>query len=269
VPTLLGSQNLEKGNLAMTETFNGNEVPDCRLFKYRPINKRLIDSLVKSSLWCAKPETLNDPFDCRIDLNKSWEQACSLATGVQKEFLQRVLDDPQEFFKNAEHLKNVGICSFSRIGKHPSASVQWTHYADEHKGVRLLYRFPQSFIKGICEQDGVYDLRKVVYKDNVLTNWLASTKTAGPDFINALAAHYFTAKSSAWKHEREERIIRRTPGYLKIPSGYLEQVCFGLRTPQDDVELVKELAKEYCGCKKFYKIEHDEKSDFGLRAVRM
>jgi len=259
----------------MAEPFNGNNesVSDYRLFKFKPINKRLIHSLVKSSLWCAKPGTLNDPFDCWIDLHKSWERACSLATGAQQETLQLILDDPQEFFKNAEHLKNVGICSFSRIGKHRSASIQWTHYADEHKGVRLLYRIPQSFINdrtgGLGDPKELIGLLKVTYEDDALTNWLANTRTAALDFIRALQLRYYTAKSPAWKYEREVRIIRREPGYLKIPFGYLEQVCFGLNTPEEDIELVEKLARKHCGCKNFYKMMRDEKSDFGMKAVRL
>ena len=81
---------------------------------------------------------------------------------------------------------------------------------------------------------------------------------------------YYTAKSPAWKYEREVRIIRSEPGYLELPKkGCLEQVCFGLDTPQEDMELVEKLAREHCGCKNFYKMMRDEKSDFGMKAVRM
>lgn len=253
----------------MSKTLDSNEpVSEYRVFKFKAINKCLIDSLVMSRLWCAKPDTLNDPLDCRIDLHEAWKRACSSATGGQKDFLQRVLDDPQGFFKNMEGLWGVGICSFSSdFGKHPSASVQWSHYADEHKGVRLLYHFPKSFAED--PQTKIYDVKEVTYKDNVLTNWLMSTNLGGPDFLNVLAAHYFTAKSPAWKHEREVRIIRRESGFLDIPFGFLEQVCFGLRTPQADIELVEKLAREYCGCKKFCQIVPDGKSDFGIRAKAM
>jgi len=252
----------------MSETFkSGKPAFDYRLFKYCAINKHLIDSLVNKRLWCAEPHTLNDPLDCQVDLRASWERACSLASGEQKETLQLILDTPQEFFKNMEHLKKVGICSFSRgFDHHPSASVQWSHYADEHGGVRLLYHFPKSFIED--KQTMIYDVKEVIYEDNVLTNWLASTKAAGPDFINALAARYFTAKNPAWKYEDEVRIIRREPGFLDIPKGFLKEVCFGMLTPKADIELVARLARTHCGCKKFSKIERDGKSDFGIRAVK-
>lgn len=38
------------------------------LFKFRTINKYLIESLVNPSIFFPKPENLNDPFDCRPNL---------------------------------------------------------------------------------------------------------------------------------------------------------------------------------------------------------
>lgn len=260
----------------MSETFkSGKPASDYRLFKYGTINKYLIDSLVKSSLWCAKPDTLNDPLDCQIKLREAMGRAHSLAKGAQKETLRHLLDDPDSLFAKQmeDGLWRVGICSFSRFGKHRSASVQWAHYADAHKGVRLLYRIPQSFINDRSHdwdnQKELFGLLEVNYKDDVLTNWLAETKLAVTDFISGLAKCYFAAKSPAWKYEREVRIIRKEHGYLKIPLGCLEEVCFGLNTPKGDIELVKKLASEHCGCKKFYRMERDERSDFGIRAVSM
>ena len=79
---------------------------------------------------------------------------------------------------------------------------------------------------------------------------------------------FLTAKSTAWQHEKEARIIRKTNGTLNIPHGCLEQICFGLRTPQSDIELVSKLAREYSGCTKFCKIVHAD-TDFGITAIEL
>ena len=260
----------------MTEIFNNSE-SEYNLFRYKPIDKYLIDSLVKSSLWCAKPDTLNDPLDCQINLLKAMERAHSLATGGQKETLRILIDDydrEESFIKKMQNkLPGVGICSFSRLGKFRSASIQWAHYADKHRGVRLSYRIPSSFINDRSHdwdhEKELFGLHPVHYKGDVLTSWLAQTKLAASDFIVGLANCYYTAKSPAWSGEREVRIIRKEHGYLKIPLGYLEKVCFGLNTPTEDIELVKKLASEHCGCKKFSKMERDEKSDFAIKEVRI
>lgn len=252
----------------MDEIVNGSEPsPELKLFKFRAINKHMIDSLVLSRLWCAKPESLNDPFDCQVDIHKSWARATSSATGRQKDWLQSGLDNPEFLKFAANKLSAVGICSFSLdLCEHTSASVQWSHYADEHRGVCLLYRFPESFINAPVNK--VIGVDKVIYKDNHLTNWLINdAPTEQNKFLVGLATNYFLTKSPAWKYEKEVRLVRQEPGFLNIPWGFLEQVCFGLNTPQTDIELVKKMAIEHCGCKKFCRIIRDEESDFGIRAV--
>jgi hypothetical protein len=259
----------------MSKLLDGNKSDsDYRLLKYKPIDKYLIDSLVKRSLWCAKPDTLNDPLDCQIDLLEAIRRAHSLGSAPHKEFLGGALEDPERIFiESMRRALKVGICSFSLYDEYSSDSVQWAHYADKHKGARLSYRIPHSFIAARSDNwdnsKELFGLFEVNCKDDVFTNWLAHTNTAGPDFITELASCYFTAKSPAWKYEREVRIIRRKHGYLEIHKGCLEEVCFGLRTPAEDVELVTRLAREYCGCERFYKMEHDEKSDFGIKKVEL
>lgn len=254
----------------MIESLDDDEAA-YRLFKYKPIDKYLIESLVKSSLWCANRDTLNDPLDCQVDLLGTMRRARLLATGAQKEILEILLkDNPEKFVEDMQNgLQRVGICSFSRRGNYRTSNVQWAHYADKHRGVRLSYRIPHSFIDDRSHdwdaEKELFGLLPVSYKDDVLTNWwLAKTNLAVFDYIHSLAKCYFTAKSPAWKYEREVRIVKKVHGYLKIPSGYLEEVCFGLSTPAEDIELVKKLASKYCGCKKFYKMVGDEKSDYGI-----
>jgi len=249
-------------------------VTEHRLFKYRPIDKYLIDSLVKPGLWCAKPDTLNDPLDCQIILLEAIRRAHSLAREPVKEFLGKILEDPEKIFiEQMKRALGVGICSFSLYDEYRSDSVQWAHYADKHKGVRLSYRIPHSFIVDRSDNwdntKELFGLFEVKCKDDVFTNFLAQTNSAGPKFITELAICYLTAKSPAWGYEHEVRIIRKAHGYLEIPKGCLEEVCFGLRTPVEDIELVKKLAREHCGCERFYKMEHDQKSDFGMIAVKL
>ena len=47
---------------------------DFLCFKFRAINKHLIESLVNPSLYFARPDTLNDPFDCRLDLRGTFKR---------------------------------------------------------------------------------------------------------------------------------------------------------------------------------------------------
>ena len=83
------------------------------LFKFRSINKYLIDTLVKGTIYCAQPIRLNDPFDCQVDIKKAAENAISRLSGKKKQNLVELLK-AKGFFGNIQYrIKRVGICSFS------------------------------------------------------------------------------------------------------------------------------------------------------------
>ncbi len=248
-----------------TDSIDTKASPDYSYFKFRTINKHLIESLVNSRLFFAKPNKLNDPFDCKLDLGKSFARAASIAMGTRKTWLQSALNDGQKFIKEWQaRFENFGICSFS-LELH--STIMWSHYADEHKGVCLLYRFPESFF--LAPQNKIFGVDKVKYRDDALTDWL---KNEAPmdllKFVQDLAKLYLTAKSPAWSYESEARVIREEHGFIDIPFGFLEQVCFGLSTSQADIDLIIKLAKEYCGCRNFCRIIRSER-DFGIAAKEM
>lgn len=236
-------------------------------FKFRPINKYFIESLVRPSLYFAKPDSLNDPFDCRLDIRKSFERAVTIAQGKRKHSLQAALRNKELLENFTRQFKDFGVCSFSLLRGSFDVPLLWSHYADGHKGVCLLYRFTEEFLDNPKEIIGV---DKVKYGNNILTNWLIDSHIE-PDengFVIELIKFLLTAKSEDWKYENEARIIRSTHGNFDIPRGCLEQVCFGLRTLPADVDLVIKLAKEYCGCNSFHRITHAD-TDFGITTIEL
>jgi hypothetical protein len=69
------------------------------LYRFRKIEKHLIESLVSQTLYFAKPEQLNDPFDCQIDLKGALKRAEPLATDDRKNLLLSFLGNSM-FFEN-------------------------------------------------------------------------------------------------------------------------------------------------------------------------
>jgi len=233
-------------------------------FKYRPINKRLIESIVSPHVYCAQADSLNDPFDCRIDLRGSFERAAARASEPRrKEMLQAGLKHGQQFFDNLEQgFKKLGICSLSLDAEN---TLMWSHYADEHRGVCLAYRFPHEVVSKI---PGVIGMDAVSYADDVLTSWLANlVPLEQKAFHEELIKVCLVAKAEAWKYEREVRLIVNNPGKVELPTGSLVQICFGLHTSPDDEALIRKLATEHAGCKGFTRIVRWPSSDFGLRMV--
>jgi hypothetical protein len=54
------------------------------ILKFRKIDKFLLDSLVHGHLCFAPPDKLNDPFDCKIDINKSLTKAITESSDSEK-----------------------------------------------------------------------------------------------------------------------------------------------------------------------------------------
>jgi hypothetical protein len=220
-------------------------------YKFRTINKHLIKSLVEPSLYFAKPDTLNDPFDCRLNLNKAFQG--KLSSNNEQEFID----------KFRSRLENIGVCSFSSV---INETLMWAHYADDHKGICLFYEFPKDFL--LSEKLQFVEFDTVKYDSEPVTNFLTQLSqekyVCNDSFITTLIIIYLTSKNPAWGYEKEKRIIRREHGTVKINGNFLKRICFGLNTSKDDIDLVTKLARDYCNCTIFAQMVRDEESDFGL-----
>lgn len=231
-------------------------------FKFRAIDKRLIESLINPSLFFAKPATLNDPFDCRLDLRNSLERAAASASGERATMFRAALKENALLEDWVRQFEGIGVCSFSLD---QNEVLLWSHYADNHKGVSLLFRFTEQFL--LADENKIIGASPVNYGHDLLTEWLKTTDINPNNtdhFVEELTKIFLTAKSPAWAYEKEARILRLEHGPLSIPKGTLEQVCFGLQTPQTDIDLIIKLASEYSGCKKFGQVLRDIESDFGI-----
>ena len=232
---------------------------DQTFFKYRPINKYLIESLVNPSLYFAKPSELNDPFDCRLNLESVFKQAALTATGKRQSHLESALSQ-QTFLKNfQEAFDNSGVCSFSLVN---NETLLWSHYADRHKGVCLSYQIPRIHFSD-DDTINIDWFEKVNYGPETLIKLLQTCSMELNDFILNLIPPYLSTKSPSWGYEKEFRIIRKEHGIRNIHGYFLKKICFGLETPNSDIELVTKLANNYCGCTYFEQMVRDD-SAFGF-----
>jgi hypothetical protein len=239
---------------------------DILLFKYRPISQYLIKGLEDSTIYFALPEKLNDPFDCQVNIAKCLYGAIKESNGRTKKYLEALTRIPH-FSENLQNaLLNVGICSFTKTLENP---LLWAHYADNHRGVCLLYKFPEAFFAD--ERKKMIGLAVTDYGDSPLRKWFKNVaptlgKPGCTEMGVALSKKLFTVKGKCWDYEQEVRAIRELPGPVEIPRSYLTQICFGLRTSEADVD---EIRKVTSGDNVFFcKIVHDD-TDFGIKAIKI
>jgi hypothetical protein len=234
-----------------------------RYFKFRFINKFLIDSLTKNTIYFAHPKQLNDPFDCNLDIKKSIRNALSSVRGGRAVKLESLLKS-DSFLKNfQEKINKVGVCSFSLNSIQP---LMWSHYANNHRGVCILYDIPIDFLD---DKDKIIGVSKVSYLPNILTSWFENIDETlykvPSDFAVELAKVVLTAKAPPWKYEEEARIIRSKAGLFNIPKEFIKQICFGLQTPQEDKELIKLIINRFDYQVTFCEMVRTD-ADFGIDA---
>lgn len=235
-------------------------------FKFRQINKNLIDSLVNSYLYFSGPKKLNDPLDCQVDVIASIERAIEKSDGQCKENLKRLLISDEFLQSITKLVSEIGICSFSRQLLRP---MMWSHYADEHKGLSLYYELPESLIA--YENNKIIGVSPVTYHDNAVSDSLADKAIdfAGTEtwrVLEAIVTPIFSSKGEDWAVEDEWRIIRSEPGQLNIDRSFLKQICFGMATPERDKELIINIVERCDYDIQLCEIQR-ENTDFTLKAV--
>ena len=239
-----------------------------RLFKFRPVNKYLLYSLVESQIYFSLPRSLNDPFDCQVNIGAAIDRAVHKSNGVARERLQLLRNTSEVARKIQSDIAKFGVCSF---GLELKENAMWSHYADNHRGVALMYQVPPALIDD--DRFGVLGISDIDYSDNALSNWLISAASSEDEWtpesvIKALLQKALTVKSATWRRECEVRIIKTEPGPHALPRGCLKQVCFGLRTPEPDRSLIRGLVAHHYDDVVFAEMTSDG-TDFGLTAVEL
>ena len=211
-----------------------------KLFKYRSVNKNLVKSLIHSQIYFSNPDKLNDPYDCQVELFDALDRAILQSDGVQKNALKQTRKGKRIFEQINSDIREFGVCSFSLTAKN---HVLWTHYADEHKGICLMYKIPNDFI--IDPANEIIGFSAVVYSNNAITeffkNFAFPKEIKVTDIGVEALKKLLTSKDKDWKYEREARLIRKKSGSLNIPNQFLTQIIFGLRTSESDKSLVREI----------------------------
>ncbi|MYN16382.1 DUF2971 domain-containing protein [Rugamonas sp. FT107W] len=130
-----------------------------------------LENIRRRRLKIATLNELNDPFDF-LGVNLGDDN-------LRRAF--RVMKD--------ELAQNRGILCFSRDWTNP---VQWSHYADKHKGLCLGFEIPDELLGAVS-----YSRKRLV----VETEALRSPRALPPDIVTKLL---FT-KYSHWRYENEVR----------------------------------------------------------------
>ena len=237
-----------------------------QIFRYRSINDFLWQELELAQFYCCSPLALNDPWDCHIDWPASLKRALTLPDMTNDR--RRQLSAVRSGFLDADPPSKAGVCCFTRKA---DDLLMWSHYADSHRGLCLLYDIPHDYFmrrySPEVDKDFFFVGGAPMNYENTFYDWLVSgdldSPHAGNVAENALTM-LFTVKAPDWKHEEEFRIIARRPGRLAFEPRFLKQVVFGFRTPEHHRRLVGQVARRANKDVILSQVSRSSDSDFGM-----
>lgn len=227
-----------------------------RLFKFRGITDGALNNFMNDTLFCAKPNTFNDPFDCGLtfkgpDVRKLMSQALiklGLDTPARLELIRTASDvyaacaDIAEeisqgaavvakatFARQLEDLlfepvktladkmkDSVTICSLT---ERIDSLPMWAHYGDDHKGFAMEYNFHKLDSRSKLRGS----IWPVLYDEKLYDVTSQIFGRPVKKFNDLLALGAALGKSIDWKYEREWRIVKRvglgkSGGNVQVPS---------------------------------------------------
>ena len=221
------------------------------LFKYRTlrtptgeVNPYTLDIFTSRALWCDKPASFNDPFDCNLPLRANevpahaLEQARAIIRAEQPNLQEHLLEEALNHARQQDWVINGSIEKELNLIYRQSSVLCWamrgdniamfSYYADSHRGIclqfRLEHRHPLALVM------------KVEYEET-FPNLDYNQITGTDQLIKSL----ILTKAKCWQHEGERRVFRRAvpPGKQAFPPESLVRIIFGCCSTGKDIELVK------------------------------
>lgn len=205
------------------------------LYKYRvlqdhtqpdQLNTFTRDLVTKATLWHPSPKDFNDPFDCRLALDRRKPETLlrmlvkvlgsDEGRAERRRKLSRFRQEPQALLDRFETLiwetmNNIGVCCYGTSGDN---ILMWSHYGDAHQGV--CFKFDV-----LANPIAYNDLLRVQYSKEY-------PRIAAVDYHSMTT--YLSTKSDIWAYENEWRVFTRTgPGLKAFRKQGLVEVIFGCK----------------------------------------
>ena len=223
------------------------------LYRYRAFRRETEpeEILLANKLWCSQPRSFNDPFDCKpvyiwtkLSIDEQVARARTMLAdrnipedspfGIH--LLNRARGD---VFNSPEMhaalpmgiqqaIDGSSVCCFNRTWQDVP---MWAHYADNHTGYCLGFKFEDGWPEDAIplEVDYVRERPKIDLSIDTKRN-----RAAAEQFVNDA----LLSKSSHWQREDEVRLVRNgvPSGHFEFPPAALTEIYFGYRISEENRE---------------------------------
>lgn len=187
------------------------------LYKHVDATDGSLSIIRNGTLKFTKPQNFNDPFDCLFHIapdyigNSEALRSQDEINGVKRSAARRVQESQRvtNIFKmDKNKLTNLQreirnerayICC---LNQNPLNILMWSHYAQQHKGFLIEFRFKKFPEFPTLKNDLIFIPMPITYSKEFPSLKKKDRKT------NAIADKGFLTKSLEWSYEKEWRIIR-------------------------------------------------------------
>jgi hypothetical protein len=217
------------------------------LYKYKDCNVEYLRNLIVDSwFYMSSRNQLNDPFDVRSDLEfvdggidrKAYLKRLFKEHNIrykQSVEISRRLSSPNAIENEIRRLLEISIdtTGFHSFATSPRNLLMWSHYAQSHAGVCLVYETAKDLTTFIGALPVEYsDAFPVIqYSDQM-----------GRDLIRKA----FLTKAKDWQYEKERRIFAndRAGQYMSYAPQALVGVILGAKISSANESMVRDLLVE-------------------------
>jgi hypothetical protein len=185
---------IESGKLYFEHLFNENATAAAQLkkealakikflYRYRPLSGYGLDELITGRTYMARPDQLNDPYECQLLINR---------TGKYKPVLGSAWS-ALHYFEKQVHC--AALCEDPRL------LLMWAHYANRPSGCCLEFRTDEL----LQSEQSALGLHPVVYGDQLYDG--NEPLQAPPERLRAILLRMACHKLRPWEYEREWRLV--------------------------------------------------------------
>jgi hypothetical protein len=229
-------------------------------YKHVGSSSNTLNIIKEGTLRFTKPKNFNDPFDCQFGFDPDYFASATALKKNENLFAKKLSpamrikeaarmhkyykSNPDKLSKIADLSDTTFICC---LNENPLNMLMWSHYAQQHKGFLIEFRFKYSSkFAGLYVED--FMPFQIAYKDE----YPILTKNDRDRETMELVNKCFLTKSPDWSYEKEYRIIRYGDYESEIQTYprnlTLSSIVAGVATSASDFEMwgstISDVSKE-------------------------
>ena len=226
------------------------------LLSFRRFKEYSLADLINNEITVCIPRVMNDPYDTLL---LKWGESIMLRKG----------DKP--FAKpECQSFESYRVRSFCKLSDDKGADtvsnvLMWSHYAGEHSGFCIKYKFSKEFL--LTEERCTSRFKEIIYHNSSEPmNLMVDTMDTN---------QVLCTKLDVWKYENEVRLITYFPdeegSYLKIKldsNSFIDEIYFGYLSTEETIKTVKNALKDNPGVK-YFKMVSDYTNIYSLKAIQL